>query len=478
MYSESYVFDEQGKITVKTDASGNKSEYKYDDKNNKTLLTESTDRTSYYALEGDTVVKKTSGKSDKTVYDSHGNVTEQVDADGSITKYSYDYSKGRADSVINLPTEMIEKNANGIISSHEVYQYDNQGNTVKLIDKVTNTITNYRYNADGTVDTSNEIIVEDVESDNAEKYGLEAYSDDTQYNADGDELSESSSEGTVNEENIYTYDEVGNVITETDKTNNITTSYKYDEFLRVIKTTETAQVNGKKTTKNTENGYDKNGSKIKSVDEEGRITEYTYDSMNRVIETKLIVGSDEKVTRTAYSYGSVSINTGKGMMTVKNATVTTITNTSDEVVGKTYTDSLGRTVRELNNGLYVDYTYDNDGRIFTTYTGGMNETDANEIAEGKLSVNTYDAYGNQTDTIINPEVAGDTFKVGENSIVTSNEYDAAGMLIKSTDANGNSTCYEYDEQGRVTKVTTAVGTSNQYSYDNIEKDSKGKGFGK
>lgn len=473
LYSESYVFDEQGKITVKTDASGNKSEYKYDDKNNKTLLTESTDRTSYYALEGDTVVKKTSGKSDKTVYDSHGNVTEQVDADGSITKYSYDYSKGRADSVINLPTEMIEKNANGIISSHEVYQYDNQGNTVKLIDKVTNTITNYRYNADGTVDTSNEIIVEDVESDNAEKYGLEAYSDDTQYNADGDELSESSSEGTVNEENIYTYDEVGNVITETDKTNNITTSYKYDEFLRVIKTTETAQVNGKKTTKNTENGYDKNGSKIKSVDEEGRITEYTYDSMNRVIETKLIVGSDEKVTRTAYSYGSVSINTGKGMMTVKNATVTTITNTSDEVVGKTYTDSLGRTVRELNNGLYVDYTYDNDGRIFTTYTGGMNETDANEIAEGKLSVNTYDAYGNQTDTIINPEVAGDTFKVGENSIVTSNEYDAAGMLIKSTDANGNSTCYEYDEQGRVTKVTTAVGTSNQYSYDNIEKDSKG-----
>ena len=63
--------------------------------------------------------------------------------------------------------------------------------------------------------------------------------------------------------------------------------------------------------------------------------------------------------------------------------------------------------------------------------------------------------------------------MGENSIVTSNEYDAAGMLIKSTDANGNSTCYEYDEQGRVTKVTTAVGTSNQYSYDNIEKDSKG-----
>ena len=112
-----------------------------------------------------------------------------MDVDGSITKYSYDYSKGRADSVINLPTEMIEKNANGIISSHEVYQYDDQGNTVKLIDKVTNTITNYRYNADGTVDTSNEIIVEDVESDNAEKYGLETYSDDTQYNADGDELS-------------------------------------------------------------------------------------------------------------------------------------------------------------------------------------------------------------------------------------------------------------------------------------------------
>ena len=158
---------------------------------------------------------------------------------------------------------------------------------------------------------------------------------------------------------------------------------------------------------------------------------------------------------------------------VTNAFITTIKNINDEIIEKTYRNHLGRTIRELSDGLYVDYTYANNGKIFTTYTGGTNEQDVYGIAEGKLSVNTYDEYGNQTDTIINPEVAGDTFKVGENSIVTSNEYDAAGMLIKSTDANGNSTCYEYDEQGRVTKVTTAVGTSNQYSYDNIEKDSKG-----
>ena len=161
--------------------------------------------------------------------------------------------------------------------------------------------------------------------------------------------------------------------------------------------------------------------------------------MNRVIETELTMGQDKKITTTEYSYGNISINTGVKIDVVTNAFITTIKNINDEIIEKTYKDHLGRTIRELSDGLYVDYTYANNGKIFTTYTGGTNEQDVYGIAEGKLSVNTYDVYGNQTDTIINPEVAGDTFKVGENSIVTSNEYDAAGMLIKSTDANGNST---------------------------------------
>lgn len=105
LYSESYVFDEQGKITVKTDASGNKSEYKYDDKTIRHCSPNRQIGLLTMHLKGILLSKKHQVNLIKHVYDSHGNVTEQVDVDGSITKYSYDYSKGRADSVINLPTE-------------------------------------------------------------------------------------------------------------------------------------------------------------------------------------------------------------------------------------------------------------------------------------------------------------------------------------------------------------------------------------
>ena len=52
-------------------------------------------------------------------------------------------------------------------------------------------------------------------------------------------------------------------------------------------------------------------------------------------------------------------------------------------------------------------------------------------------VNTYDEKGNQTATITNPEITVDAYKVGKDSIVTTNEYDKNGNLIKSTDGEGN-----------------------------------------
>jgi YD repeat-containing protein len=49
--------------------------------------------------------------------------------------------------------------------------------------------------------------------------------------------------------------------------------------------------------------------------------------------------------------------------------------------------------------------------------------------------------------------------------LTQSEYDAAGRLIASIDANGNRTSYGYDEAGRRVAVTNALDQVTRYGYD-------------
>lgn len=158
-----------------------------------------------------------------------------------------------------------------------------------------------------------------------------------------------------------------------------------------------------------------------------------------------------------------------------NVKSTTVYNNKNEIVSQSFVDYDGRTVKELSNGLYIDYTYDASGRVFTEYTNGTNQNNPSGIDDGKLIVKTYDEKGNQTATVTNPEISGNTLKVGKDSIVTTNEYNQNGNLIKSTDGEGNQTKYEYDEQGRTTKVITPSDATNTYSYDELIKDGNDRG---
>ncbi len=505
--TEEYYFSLDGLITEKTDAVENKTIYAYDRKN-KTLLTDITDSTKYYTLEGDNVIEKTVTKKENTKYDTYGNVTSTIDEDGSITEYTYDYTAGIPDVVKNQPIAMKTTDANGNVTVNETYEYDQLGNVVKETDYITNVVTINTYGKDGNVTTSQELLGKDVNLQNFEQTALTSYDENITYNSDGDELTEDSTEGTVEDNTVYFYDEIGNVTLEissaaeikeevinflskkeirTDEiqeqvksTDIIVTMYEYDDFLRTKKITEIS----KKGIETVDNLYNANGNIVESKEEKGknaesdgstaRITKTSYDSMNRTVKTELIVGNDSKESHISYSYGSINRNNGYGIDTLDNLSVVTTTNQNGEVIGKTYTDSVGRTVRELSNGLYVDYTYDNNGRVFTTYTGGTDESNPEAAVDGKLSVSTYDEDGNITATIINPEINGSSFKVGAESIVTKNSYDKAGNLLSATDAMDNVTSYEYDKQGRILKVIESGNVKGTYSYDNLQKGDSGK----
>ena len=71
-----------------------------------------------------------------------------------------------------------------------------------------------------------------------------------------------------------------------------------------------------------------------------------------------------------------------------NVKSTTVYNNKNEIVSQSFVDYDGRTVKELSNGLYIDYTYDASGRVFTEYTNGTNQNNPSGIDDGKLIVKT------------------------------------------------------------------------------------------
>lgn len=465
LYEERYTYDNEGKKTEHIDAMGNVSTYDYKGE----LLTSSVDKSSYYKIVNGVVTLVPSTKKDNTIYDDNGNVVKQTDSDGNITTYTYDDKK---ENLKNFPITMKVEDAQGNVNSKESYEYDDFGNVIKTIDYTTNTISTYTYDENGNVTKSQETLVkkEEINNADAEENGLFDSDDIMEYDDDGNTETEDSSAGTVKEVVEAQYDTIGNVDNEKDN-KGIVTEYQYDEFGRVIETKETSK--GK--SKTTSSKYDKNGVVVEETDAVGRVTAYEYDDMGRVVKTILKADSDIKVTSTVYSYDSLDIHVGENSVRrVDNATVVTVLNEKEKIIGQTYTNAMGQTVRELSNGLYIDYTYDNQGKVLSTYTGGINENNAENIAEGKLTVTTYDEKGNATDTIINPEYCDGTYVVTDMSIITSNVYDSTGMLIKTIDAKGNSTNYQYDEQGRLTKVDLCNGGGNSYQYDIENKDGEGK----
>ena len=89
---------------------------------------------------------------------------------------------------------------------------------------------------------------------------------------------------------------------------------------------------------------------------------------------------------------------------------------------------------------------------------------------------SYDNQGNRTSStnalghqskILSFDTAGRPLKSQDsNGIITENQYDSAGRLLKTTN-NGQSTSYQYDTAGRQTKVTFPDGTHTENQYDGL-----------
>lgn len=371
-----------------------------------------------------------------TVYSYNGikKLGQTTSPDGIQTEYTYDPNTG------NLLTETVHiPDGNDVVTT---YTYDANHNFYDSV-TISSTFepqvyrTEYTYDANGNIAT--ETTFADVNDSNTamtKSYTYDEYGNiltatapmgnaaASEYNEYGF-LTRTYDPNDANHQTLYTYDDLGNQLSITDAGGNTTTS-EYDKLGRVTKVTDAL---GRQTI-NTYSGANLVQTESgKTATEDGRITIYEYDAMNRQSAVKMIDDDFDEVTLTTYTYDS------------EGRTLTT-TDGSGRTIGNTY-DELGRMIAVTDpNGFTTSYAYDKAGNVTGT-------TDA----QGNGIYYAYDyvsMLSERTDAVGN---------------VTSYTYNAIGNVLTVTDARDNTTTQSYDGAGRLIQVVDPGGNTTQYSYN-------------
>ncbi len=286
---------------------------------------------------------------------------------------------------------------------------------------------------------------------------------------------------TVTPTTSYTYDPLGDVLTETDPLHN-QTSYVYDQLGDMVQQT----LPGGRVT---HTGYDTDGEPLNTTDPTGARTEATYDPLGRQITSTQV-----ERTPTAAAY-----TTGYGYDGLGD--LTSVEDPLHNTAVMTY-DALGEPLTTKDPlGNVTGYAYDATGALTTTTAADSTKTSQAYDLAGRLTSTTkldasgnalsttsygYDAAGNQTSATdarlhtttvaydaLNRMVSQSQPADATTTIRTSFGYDAAGSETRYTDADNNTTYYTYNSLGLpetsvlpgVTGLTSAADRTTTTGYD-------------
>ena len=245
------------------------------------------------------------------------------------------------------------------------------------------------------------------------------------------------------------------------------TQYSYDLTGALLKLTSalgtTAQSDDIVKTYNSSNGL-----LATEADGKGNVTGYTYDGLNREINTCYptpangAVVSTTDCLQTAYTGSRPSSNVLR----------------SGQVINLTY-DAAGRlSARTASAALNETYTYDNQDHV-TTHTKnghtsnfsynalGWQQNESNDSVGGATIAYGYDAYGRRIQTYwpdghyvgYQYDNAGQVTAIKEDGVtqLASYTYDNYGRRAALTRGNGNQTTYHYDTNQRLDQLKTHIG---------------------
>ena len=183
-----------------------------------------------------------------------------------------------------------------------------------------------------------------------------------------------------------------------------------------------------------------------SESDKGPMTEYVYDSNNRLIQVKPPNVGSNGISFAYDAFGQLE----------------TLTNAAGNAQTYTYDSRGNRTSFTDYENNTTTYTYDDLGRVLTQ-TNAVNESTTYSYSGGCSSCG---GASGQIATITTPDNRQVSF-----------DYDNNGNLIRQTDPMGHNTAYEYDSLNRLIRVITEGGRQQTFVYDKLGNMIKKTGFG-
>ena len=435
-YRTSYTYNTQGELTAETTppVPGHTS--------GRTTTTTYTDGTTVAAMGGGYApaglpykVTTPGGAISTTQYYSDGDVAQTTDADGLITKYTYD-GLGR----VLTKTVVSDSYPSGLTTS---YQYNQLGQVTQetdpaVTDRVTGAVHTAQittsYDADG--DVTGQAVADGTGGD-ASRSVANTY--------DPHDLLATSTDATQ-AATKYTYDPYGDLASETDPAGNVT-NYVYDADGQLLTTTlqnytgDPANPSPATNLVESTRAYDPAGRLASITDSMGWVTSYTYTDNGL---TAAVVRSDPH-TGASFTEQSNSFDAAGNLTSQTTNNGATTTTYQVDAADRTNAQTLDPT--GLDRTTTYSYSPDDD-LVSQTLTGAGSTTPVSSTSY------TYDAMGNKT--------SESQALQGGNPLTTSWTLDQRGLPTSMTDPDSSTTHYSYDEAGRLAVTTSPAITTQTY----------------
>ncbi|WP_172253550.1 polymorphic toxin-type HINT domain-containing protein [Saccharibacillus deserti] len=404
------IHDANHQLVEVQDALAGKTTYTYDEKGNRTGITNALGQTTTFEHDAQGNVTKAtdpSGQSITMTYDARGDLLTATGPDGSRVTNTYD-AKGRLLSTTDTEGNTVTYAYNDkgqLLSATDPQggktQYGYEDNRLIRVTQSTGEIDTIGYDAAGRM-------VSQTDGD--------GHTSEIVYN-DGEQLT--AVINALGHQTRYAYDDQNNLTSVTDAMGNVT-RYSYDNNAQLTSVTDA--LGGKTAIQ-----YDAEGRMIGVTDALNRQTTFTYDETGNLLSETNAEGASIR-----YAY-----------------------------------DALGRPTEAydaLNNKVYT-VEYDAAGNpvkmtdaLGQTYTSTYNQL--NQLTQSVDPLGRTTSYGYDKRSLL----TGVTDALQGR---TSQAADALGQVTQMADANGNPAKYEYDLLGRLTNETDAAGGSRTYTYNNV-----------
>ncbi|CAD6548971.1 scabin-related ADP-ribosyltransferase [Paraburkholderia metrosideri] len=386
-------------------------------------------------------------------YDGAGRLTGSADATGVATRYELD-SMGRAvntivadgqpeqsvtHAVFDAAGRMVEQTRayGSPVAATSRYTYDGTGRVIAEIDprgvELAEQDTSWALaerKSRGYVDANGEALEAAALSPDQKASLLALYRTSYAYNERGDLLRTTDALGYAL---TSTYDAFGNRVAASDQNGNVT-RFAYDALNRA---TQVISPTGSYVVTD----YDAFGDTIRVTQDASAVTRMEYDRLGRLVKATDAMGYSE-----LYAYDGFGNRTG-----YTNKVGGRFAYTYDRR-GLMLSETLPVTTR---GGPVVNaFEYDARGNRITTI-------EARGLTEQRITRFAYDLLDRQiTMTGVSVYQAGFPASTTETQ-----RYDARGNLTSLTDANGHTTAWYYDAANRKTAQVDPTGTLTQWTYD-------------